>query len=267
MVQMYDNSNVVCARGGVRSIVNIQSASYSKSEDYTFLLLNAEKTQLIDSYTKIETNNYLKNTTDTGVSHTKGENEALLLLKADKTQLIDSYTKGETNNLINNKEDTEVSYTKGEDDTLLLLKADKTQLIESYAKIETNYLLDNKANYSTTCTKTETDQLISDIDVGDVDFTYYANKTKTDELLEENADITELSNYVTLDTSQTINANKTFKNACRFTGTIDGMSTITGSTFTKSSADNTIVLLGAGGTKPIAEFGGSVDDSNYVKKA
>ncbi|KAA6378985.1 MAG: hypothetical protein EZS28_025490 [Streblomastix strix] len=44
------------------------------------------------------------------------------------------------------------------------------------------------------------------------------------------------------------------------------MSTLTGSTFTKSSEDNTVVLLRAGGTKPIAEFGGSVDDSNYMKK-
>ncbi|KAA6353955.1 MAG: hypothetical protein EZS28_050518 [Streblomastix strix] len=43
------------------------------------------------------------------------------------------------------------------------------------------------------------------------------------------------------------------------------MSTITGSSFVKSDADNTVVLLGAGGTKPIAEFGGSVDDSNYLK--
>ncbi|KAA6311412.1 MAG: hypothetical protein EZS28_056132, partial [Streblomastix strix] len=44
------------------------------------------------------------------------------------------------------------------------------------------------------------------------------------------------------------------------------MSIVTGSSFIKSGADNTVVLLGAGGTKPIAEFGGSVDDTNYVKK-
>jgi hypothetical protein len=44
------------------------------------------------------------------------------------------------------------------------------------------------------------------------------------------------------------------------------MSTVTGSAFVKSGADDTVVLLGAGGTKPISEFGGSVDDSNYVKK-
>ncbi|KAA6381644.1 MAG: hypothetical protein EZS28_022828, partial [Streblomastix strix] len=260
MVQTYDNSSVVCAGGGVRSIADIQSASYSKSEDdallllkadksttYTkteddaLLLLKADKTQLIDSYTKGETNNLLNNKADTGVSYAKQEDDALLLLKADKTQLIDSYTKGETNNLLNNKADTGVSYTKGEDDALLLLKADK----------------------SITYTKTETDQLISDIDV---DLTDYYNKTKTDELLGEKVDTTELSNYVTLGTAQTINANKTFNNACRFTSTIDGMSTVTGASFVKSGADITVVLLGAGGTKPISEFTTTMDDTNYVKK-
>ncbi|KAA6367475.1 MAG: hypothetical protein EZS28_036999 [Streblomastix strix] len=282
MVQSYNNSSVVCAGGGVRSIADIQSASYSKSEDDALLLLKADKST---TYTKGETNNLLNNKADTGVSYSKSEDDALLLLKADKTQLIDSYTKGETNNHINNKTDAGVSYTKGEDDALLilkadkstiytkteddallLLKADKTQLIDSQTKGETNNLLNNKANQSTTYTKTETDQLISQVDVGDVDLTDYYNKTKIDQLLGEKADTIELSNYVTLGTSQTINANKTFNNACRFTSTIDGMSTITGSSFVKSDADNTVVLLGAGGTKPIAEFGGSVDNSNYVKK-
>ncbi|KAA6368835.1 MAG: hypothetical protein EZS28_035638, partial [Streblomastix strix] len=139
MVQRYDNSSVVCAGGGVRSIADIQSVSYSKSEDEALLLLKADKTQPINSDTKIETNNHLNNKADNEVSYTKGENEALLLLKADKTQLIDSYTKIETNNLINNKTDSKVSYTKSEDDTLLLLKADRIQLIDSYTKIETNY--------------------------------------------------------------------------------------------------------------------------------
>ncbi|KAA6384834.1 MAG: hypothetical protein EZS28_019638 [Streblomastix strix] len=241
MVQTYDNSSVVCAGGGVRSIADIQSASYSKSEDDALLLLKADKS----------------------TTYTKTEDDALLLLKADKTQLIDSYTKGEINNLLNNKADTGASYSKGEDDAILLLKADKTQLIDSYTNGETNNLLDNKANQSTTYAKTETDQLISDIDV---DLTDYYNKTKTDELLGEKADVTELSNYVTLGTSQTINANKTFNNACRFISTINEMPTITGSSFVKSGADNTVVLLGAGGTKPISEFTTTINDSNYVKK-
>ncbi|KAA6394014.1 MAG: hypothetical protein EZS28_010465, partial [Streblomastix strix] len=331
MVQTYDNSSVVCAGGGVRSIADIQSASYSKSEDDALLLLKADKTQLIDSYTKGETNNLLNNKADTSVSYTKGEDDALLLLKADKTQLIDSYTKGEddallllmadktqlidsytkgetdnllnnkanngvsyskseddallllkadktqlidsytkgeddallllkadktqlidsytkgeTDNLLNNKANTGVSYTKGEDDTLLFAKADKTQLIDSYTKGEADNLLNSKANQTTTYTKLETDQLISQIEVGEVD----------------------LSGYMTLGTSQTINANKTFNNACRFINQIDGMSTVTGSSFVKSGADNTVVLLGAGGIKPISEFAGAPTDlSNYYTKA
>ncbi|KAA6353866.1 MAG: hypothetical protein EZS28_050607, partial [Streblomastix strix] len=72
---------------------------------------------------------------------------------------------------------------------------------------------------------------------------------------------------MTLGTSQTINANKTFNNACRFVSSIDGMSTVTGSSFVKSGADNTVVLLGAGGTKPISEFVGTPTDlSNYYTK-
>ncbi|KAA6387203.1 MAG: hypothetical protein EZS28_017269, partial [Streblomastix strix] len=137
--------------------------------------------------------------------------ETLLLLKADKTQLIDSFTKGETNNLLNNKADTGVSYTKGEDDALLLLKADK----------------------QTTYTKTESDQLISQIDTG---------------------------------SSYTITAKKTFNKTCRFVNSIDGMSTVIGSSFIKSGADNTVVLLGVCGIKTIAEFGRSDYDSNYVKQ-
>ncbi|KAA6358565.1 MAG: hypothetical protein EZS28_045908, partial [Streblomastix strix] len=65
---------------------------------------------------------------------------------------------------------------------------------------------------------------------------------------------------------QAITANQTFQNLCRFTSSIDGMGTITGSQFVKSGADDSVVLLGAGCTKPISEFSGSVDDSNYVKK-
>ncbi|KAA6395908.1 MAG: hypothetical protein EZS28_008568 [Streblomastix strix] len=257
--------------------------SCTKQEDDALLLLNADKTQLIDSYIKIEINNLLNNKADNGVSYmigeddallllkadnsiaytkieddallllktdkstiyTKTEDDALLLLKADKTQLIDSYTKGEINNLLNNKANTGVSYTKGEDDALLLLKADKTQLIDLCTKGETNNLQNNKDNQSTTYAKTETDQLISEIDIENVDLTDYYNKTKIDELLGEKADTTELSNYKTLGTAQTINANKTFNNACRFVNSIDGMSTVTGSSFTKSGADNTVVLLGA----------------------
>ncbi|KAA6392665.1 MAG: hypothetical protein EZS28_011813 [Streblomastix strix] len=72
---------------------------------------------------------------------------------------------------------------------------------------------------------------------------------------------------MTLGTSWTINVNKTFNNACRFVSSIDGLSTVTGSTFVKSGAEDTVVLLRAGGTKPISEFVGTPTDlSNYYTK-
>ncbi|KAA6379325.1 MAG: hypothetical protein EZS28_025147 [Streblomastix strix] len=61
---------------------------------------------------------------------------------------------------------------------------------------------------------------------------------------------------MTLGTSQTITANKTFNYACRFISSIDGMSTVTGSSFVKSGVDDSVVLLRANGTKPISEFAG-----------
>ncbi|KAA6353700.1 MAG: hypothetical protein EZS28_050773, partial [Streblomastix strix] len=235
-VQNYDNNSVVCAGGGVKAIQDINASvefsnyynksqtysqsetdqklnlklnisdqidAYTKTQDDALLLLKADKTQLIDANTKGETNNLLINKADSGVSYTKGEDDALLLLKADKTQLIDASTQGEISNLLNSKADSGVSYTKGKDDALLLLKV----------------------NQSTTYSKIETDQLISQIEVGDVD----------------------LSGYMTLGTSQTTTANKTFNNACRFVSSIDGMATITGSSFVKSGADDTVVLLGGVG--------------------
>ncbi|KAA6373916.1 MAG: hypothetical protein EZS28_030558 [Streblomastix strix] len=71
---------------------------------------------------------------------------------------------------------------------------------------------------------------------------------------------------MTLGTSQTITANKTFNNACRFVSSIDGMATVTGSQFVKSGADDTVVLFGAGGTKPISEFGGGNDDELSISQ-
>ncbi|KAA6402023.1 MAG: hypothetical protein EZS28_002453 [Streblomastix strix] len=46
------------------------------------------------------------------------------------------------------------------------------------------------------------------------------------------------------------------------------MSTVTGSSFIKQGADNSVVLLGAGGTKPLSEFTGNPTDlSNYYSKS
>ncbi|KAA6373420.1 MAG: hypothetical protein EZS28_031054 [Streblomastix strix] len=256
MVQNYDNNSVVCAGGDVKLIQDINARfdfsnyynnksqtyfytetdqklnlklnisdyvdAYIKTLDDALLLLKADKTQLIDTYTKGETNNPLNTKADSGVSYIKQENEALPLLKADKSQLIDAYIKQEDDNLLNNKADSGVSDTKGEDSAQLLFKA----------------------NHSTTYIKTETDYLIPQIEIDDAD----------------------LSGYMTLSIAQTINANKTFNNAFRFICSIDGMSSITESSFIKSDADDSIILFGASGTKPISEFSSSVDDSNCVKK-
>ncbi|KAA6395053.1 MAG: hypothetical protein EZS28_009421 [Streblomastix strix] len=100
--------------------------TYSKSEDDALLLLKVDKIQFIDSCAKTETNNLLNSMSDIGVSYTKSEDDTLLLAKADNIQLIDSFTKTETSNLLNNKIDSGVSSTKDEDDTLLLAKAEKT---------------------------------------------------------------------------------------------------------------------------------------------
>ncbi|KAA6398717.1 MAG: hypothetical protein EZS28_005755 [Streblomastix strix] len=269
--------------------VSDQIDEYTKTQDDALLLLKADKTELIDAYSKTEIDTLLDdklNISDQIDTYMKNQDDTLLLLKADKTELIDAYTKGEADNLLNNKTNSGASCIKGEDDALLLLKADKTQLIDSYSKREDDALLmlkvdktqlidvyikgesDNllnnkadsevsntkgqddallllKANQSTTYINTETDYLISQIEAGDVD----------------------LSGYMTLGTAQTINANKTFNNAFKFLSSIDEMATITSTSFLKPGADDSVLLLGADGTKPLSEFAsGSVDDSNYIKK-
>ncbi|KAA6384705.1 MAG: hypothetical protein EZS28_019768 [Streblomastix strix] len=92
------------------------------------------------------------------------------------------------------------------------------------------------------------------------------SETFNDQLLEK-ADKTELNDYMTLGTAQTINANKTFNNACRFTSTIDGMSSITGASFIKSGGTDQQILLANGTTKPLSDFSNSIDISNFVDKS
>ncbi|KAA6401506.1 MAG: hypothetical protein EZS28_002967 [Streblomastix strix] len=316
--QGYDNSSVFLAGGGVRSIADIQSNSYSKSEDDALLLLKADKTQLIDAYSKTETNNLLNNKADTGVSYSKSEDDALLLLKADKTQLIDAYSKSEDDallllkadvlttydktkidemiqnkvdnqtlvNLVNTTEDQIVNGNKtftsninavgfaktGKDNTSILLagggdillsslQAGDVDLSNYYTKTQDDALLLLKADKSTTYTKTETDNLLD----GKLDNGFTYSNEKIDDMMTFKADTDALADYVTLGTAQTITASKTFQNSCRFIGTINGMSTVTGTSFIKSGADDSVVLLGAGGTKPISEFVSAPPDlSNYV---
>ncbi|KAA6378552.1 MAG: hypothetical protein EZS28_025920, partial [Streblomastix strix] len=92
------------------------------------------------------------------------------------------------------------------------------------------------------------------------------SETFNDQLLDK-ADKTDLDSYVTLGTAQTINANKTFQNPCRFTSTIDGMSTITGQSFVKSGGTDQQLLLANGSTKPLSDFIDSIDSQQFVDKS
>ncbi|KAA6371423.1 MAG: hypothetical protein EZS28_033050, partial [Streblomastix strix] len=267
-VQNYDNLSVVLAGAGVKAIQDINASvdlsnyynksqtysqsetdqklnlkfnisdqidAYTKTQDDALLLLKADKSELIDAYNKTKVNALLDdklNVSDQIDAYTKTQDDALLLLKADKTQLIDSYTKGETNNLLNSKADSGISYTKQEDDALLLLKADKPELIDAYTKGETNNLLSNKADSGVSYTKGEDDALL---------------------LLKAN--------------QSTTYTKQKLINQYHKLNSIDGIGTITGSQFVKSGADDSVVLLGAGGTKPISEFAGAPTDlSNYYSK-
>ncbi|KAA6401289.1 MAG: hypothetical protein EZS28_003184 [Streblomastix strix] len=101
----------------------------TKSEDDTLLLLKADKTVLIDSYTKTETNNLLNNKTDNGVSYTKSERDAFLLLKSDKIQLTV----------------TDSSFVQSDaDDTVVFFGAVVTKPISEFIKVD--YKLMNYMN-------------------------------------------------------------------------------------------------------------------------
>ncbi|KAA6383536.1 MAG: hypothetical protein EZS28_020939 [Streblomastix strix] len=86
---------------------------------------------------------------------------------------------------------------------------------------------------------------ISQICTGDIYLSNYYSKTEADELIDDKVDTTDLADYFTLGTSQTVTARKTFINSYKFVGSIDEMSTATGLSFLKSYANNTVVLLGA----------------------
>ncbi|KAA6383140.1 MAG: hypothetical protein EZS28_021334 [Streblomastix strix] len=119
----------------------------------------------------------------------------------------------------------------------------QTETINQVNVVDQNLkdILNSNANIGVSYTKRQDDAFL----LFKVDKTQLIDSYIKDELLGEKADTIELSNYMTLGTSQTINANKIFNNACRFVSSIDGMSTVTGSSFVKSGADDTVVLLGA----------------------
>ncbi|KAA6396953.1 MAG: hypothetical protein EZS28_007521 [Streblomastix strix] len=213
--------------------------SYTKGEDDALLLLKADKSQQIDVYSKAKADALLHdklNVSDQIDAYTKGVDGALLL-KADKSKFIDVYTKGEADNRLSNKTESGISYTKGEDDALLLSKADKIQLIDAYTKGEADNILNIKADSGVPYTKGE----------GDALWLLKANQSTT---------------YIKTEIDYLISQIEV--------GDIDlsdGMSSITGSSFIKSGADDTVELLRAGGTKLISEFMGiSTDLSDYYTK-
>ncbi|KAA6392035.1 MAG: hypothetical protein EZS28_012437 [Streblomastix strix] len=123
--------------------------AYTKTETDSKLVLKADKTDIIDAYTKAEDDALLLLKADKSTTYTKTETDTLLDAKADKTDIIEAYTKTETDTKLDLKDDkSEIidSYTKYEDDVLLLLKADKSELIDSYTKTETDTLLDAKTD-------------------------------------------------------------------------------------------------------------------------
>ncbi|KAA6382367.1 MAG: hypothetical protein EZS28_022107 [Streblomastix strix] len=264
--------------------------AYTKAQDDALLLLKADKTQIIDSYTKAQDDALLLlkadksttydktkidemignkfdnqtlvklvNTTEdqivngnkiftsnvnaTGFAKTGKDNTSIVLAGGGDI-LLSSLQAGDVD-LSNyyNKSETYVRdevYTKTQDDALLLLKVDKTQLIDSYTKAQDDALLLAKADKTTTYTKNETNNLLDEKE--DAGALY--SREKIDDMMSFKVETTDLANYVTL-----------------------GMSTVTETSFIKSGADDSVVLLGAGGTKPISEFvSGAPDLSNYYTK-
>ncbi|KAA6372156.1 MAG: hypothetical protein EZS28_032319, partial [Streblomastix strix] len=104
-----------------------KSTTYTKTKDEALLFLKADKSEVIDSYSKTEDDALLLLKADKSDTYSKTEDDALLLLKANVVDIVDSYS-------------------KTEDNALLLLKADKNELIDSYSKIEDDALLLLKAN-------------------------------------------------------------------------------------------------------------------------
>ncbi|KAA6386721.1 MAG: hypothetical protein EZS28_017751 [Streblomastix strix] len=232
MINVITTLGAATRNGNGKTDISIDGNTLISAKNTTFVITGNDQ-----SITGMETFTYT--IIFNGIQYTGYDNNSVFLAGGGDRSSEDIYS---------------ASYSKSEDDALLLLKADKAQFIDSYIKTQTNNLFNNKASQSTTYSKLETDQLISLIDKGNVDLSSYYTKIKTHELLDQKADTTDLANYVTLGTAQTITANNTFNNSRRFVSSIVGISTVTGSSFIKSGADNTAVLHGAGGTKPISEF-------------
>ncbi|KAA6403788.1 MAG: hypothetical protein EZS28_000681 [Streblomastix strix] len=222
------------------------------------LLLKADKTDIIDAYSKTEDDALLllkANVVDIVDSYSKTKDDALLLLKANVVDIVDSYSKTEDDLLLHLKADKSDTYSKSEDNALLLLKADKTELIDSYSMTEDDALLilkakvvdivdsysktENdtlqllKADKSDTYSKSEDDELLL-LRADKTELIDSYSKTDDDALLLLKANVADLTNNVDLTSAQTITGQKQF-------------GVISVSSISKLSKNDASILLADGG--------------------
>jgi len=159
------------------------------------LYTKADKT---DVYTKTQTDNLLSAKADASTVYTKTETDDLLSAKADSD---DVYTKAETDTLLSDKADADDVYTKTETDTLLGAKANTADLGTLATKNSVDYetevtnkpTLGNLASQDTVDYDTQvTNRPTLGTMAGENASDYY-DKTATDALLAEKADIIKTS--------------------------------------------------------------------------
>ncbi|KAA6389346.1 MAG: hypothetical protein EZS28_015127 [Streblomastix strix] len=193
---------------------------FAIKKDDAFLLLKADKNDIIDSYSKSEDDALLllkAYVADIVDSYFKKDDDALFLLKANIVDIVDSYSKTEDDTLLDAKTDKSDTYTKTKTDTLLDAKADKSELIDSYSKTEDDALLLLKADKSDTQTETQTDSMLDEkADKTELIDSY--TKSEEDALSILKANAVDLIIYVDLISAQTIPAQKQFVTDYRWDG-------------------------------------------------
>ncbi|KAA6363620.1 MAG: hypothetical protein EZS28_040853, partial [Streblomastix strix] len=260
--------------------------SYSKSEDDALLLLNADKTQLIDSYSKTE-------------------DDALLLPKADKTD-FDNFvdlTSAQTESgqkqfsIVTVASVANKKYSSRKKKGFVFATTDEINTwmedqdnVANLAIGDILYIIDTEViDYwwdGTSLRMLETELP----DISNV-VTLFVPQLEMEmqqliyllmEILQHQRKIIRYDNnsvflagsgvkaiadiYASVNLSNYFEKGEVDSLFETITGQKQFNSNVTAASFTKSGADNTVVLLGIGGTKPLSELGGSVDDSNYVKK-
>ncbi|KAA6385568.1 MAG: hypothetical protein EZS28_018905 [Streblomastix strix] len=260
------------------TIISDPSDTYIKTETDEKLDISADKIYIIEVCTKTETDGKLD-------PKAKIEDDKLLLLKADKIELDDyedlacAQKINGTNqfNIISvcsiskqSKNDAFI-LSAGGGDMLVSSLVNQTELQEArdirsgksktymfFTQEELNDWITIKENVANSAIGQKFN--IHSIGIAVLNYdngNIVLARSKDRAISDLNASI-DLSNYYYETEIESLLENKA--------ETTDGMSTVTWLSFIKSGADNTVVLLRAGGGKPIAELGGSVNDTNYVKK-